>query len=60
MNDAELEKIGDFLMALSNALDNGQTEFTCPLCGGEVKMVRAPGNGHIHAACVRCGIRMCE
>lgn len=32
----------------------------CPLCGGTVKMVRAPGNGHVHAACDRCGTKVCE
>lgn len=60
MDSVEMEKIADFLIALSEAQNKGQREFACPLCGGTVKMVRAPGNGHIHAACDGCGMKVCE
>lgn len=60
VGDKEMERIADFLIALSEAQDEEKKEFSCPICGGKVKMVRAPGNGHIHAACDGCGTKVCE
>lgn len=60
MGKNEIEQIGDLLMALSEAQERGEHQFVCPICGGTVKWDRAEGNGHIHAGCDRCGIRMCE
>lgn len=57
MDSVEMERIADFLLALSEAQDEGKKDLSCPICEG---MARTPGNGHIHAACVRCGIKICE
>lgn len=35
-------------------------EFTCPICGGAAIGARAELNGHIHAACEGCGIRIIQ
>lgn len=35
-------------------------EFTCPICEGKAIGVRAEIDGHIHAACESCGIRIIQ
>ena len=61
MKDREMmEALGDFLAAFSKAEDAGEKEFVCPLCGGKAFWGRSPGNGHIHAGCDGCGMRIME
>ena len=61
MKDREImEAVRDFLEALSKAEDAGEKEFVCPLCGGKASWGRSPGNGHIHAGCDGCGMRIME
>lgn len=59
-NREMMEALGDFLAALSEAQERGEREFTCPLCGGKAFWGRSPGNGHIHAGCDGCGMRIME
>lgn len=61
------EKIFTFLKALcenvpEDKLENrGEVfEFTCPLCGGNVKGMRSEYNGHVHAQCEGCNMKVIE
>ena len=49
-----------FLAALNKAEKENRQEFTCPVCGGDASWTRSPYNGHIHAGCAKCGIRVLE
>ena len=55
MNDAL-----DFLAALNKAEKENRQEFTCPICGGNAFWTRSQYNGHIHAGCTKCRIRVLE
>ena len=63
MNDNEaLQKCFTFLFEASKVIINSDTpyEFTCPLCGGKAVGVKASINGHIHASCDGCGIKIMQ
>ena len=61
MSEKDLHKeIVRFLAALNKAEEEGKKAFTCPICGGEVRMSKAPSNGHIHARCTSCDMTMME
>ena len=49
-----------FLAALNQAVEENQQEFTCPICGGNAHWSRSQINGHIHAGCTECRIRVLE
>lgn len=55
-----LEQLKAFMEAQQQAEQEGQQEFTCPLCGGSAEWGRARGNNHLHCACGGCGFRMME
>lgn len=61
------EKIFTFLKALGENVPEDKPEnrgkvfeFTCPLCGGNVKGVRFEYNGHVHAQCEGCNMKVME
>ena len=51
-----------FILAADKvAVERGKAyEFTCPICGGKAVGARAEINGHIHASCESCGIRIMQ
>lgn len=55
-----INEIKAFMEAQQKAEDEGEHEFTCPLCGGDAKWVRAPRNNHLHCHCGGCGFSMME
>lgn len=55
------EDIGAFVQLIQQDMERGKRyEWECPLCGGIVSGVRAEYNGHLHAGCDRCGVRIME
>ena len=63
MNDDEdLKKTLTFLKAADEvATERCKTyEFTCPNCGGKAIAARTETNGHIHAGCKGCHIKIME
>ena len=57
---ADIDMIIAFMAARQEAEQEGQHEFTCPLCDGEAVWSRVPGNNHLHCGCRGCGFRMME
>lgn len=49
-----------FMKAMDQALNEGKQEYTCPICGGTVRVSVAKYNGHAHAYCDGCGMRLME
>ena len=49
-----------FVAALNTAVQENRQEFTCPICGGDASWTRSQYNGHIHAGCTKCRIRVLE
>lgn len=65
MADAKTEEewmadIFKYLKAEIEAVEKGEQEFTCPLCGGDAFWVRSPYNGHKHSGCRKCGMKVME
>lgn len=66
MGDAQKQQPFDVMNALrfaeaarSTLAGNAKGAFECPLCGGEAKASIAE-NGHLHAHCGHCNIRIAE
>lgn len=55
-----IEKLNAFMKAQQAAEKEDRQDFACPLCGGEARWSRAPGNNHLHCGCKKCGFRMME
>jgi len=36
------------------AIEKGETEFDCPVCGKKARVERSDYNGHIHCFCPSC------
>lgn len=49
-----------FMDAVAEAQKKGNHQFKCPKCGGSAEWHEARTNGHIHAWCNKCGIKMFE
>jgi len=50
-----------FITSVPKKMDRGvKYEWKCPLCSGTVKGARAASNGHLHAGCDGCGMRIME
>ncbi|MEI1256017.1 hypothetical protein V8Q34_14860 [Blautia sp. JLR.GB0024] len=55
------EKDFEFMEKAGKDLKRGKSkEFICPLCGGKAYAARARINGHLHAGCKKCGIRVMQ
>ena len=58
------QKVNDFIIALFrlNIPRGGSGRMDCPACGGKgsISYYRVPYNGHIHAECTGCKIRMMQ
>lgn len=58
MNDILPKEVIDFLKAIPDFEDRG-VEHTAPCpCGGTIHAIRAVYNGHLHAFCDKCEMRM--
>lgn len=57
---ALLEDFKKFFTAQREAETEGNTEFTCPLCGGNAYWGRASSNNHLHTGCRDCRFRSLE
>lgn len=55
MNEFEL-----FIQAVIEAEEKCEHEFCCPVCGGLAEWCRSDYNGHLHAFCHGCNIKMME
>lgn len=62
-----LRELMIFLKALNESVPDDTPEnrgkvieFICPICGGTAKCVRAEYNGHIHAECTKCDIKIMQ
>lgn len=61
ISEEALDRMFKFIEALNEAVKKEQHTFTCPVCGGEVRWIRAKINGHINAVCSgQCGMRLYE
>ena len=52
--------IQKFNTALATAMQLGNEEFNCPLCGGSAWYSRSKYNGHLHAGCKDCNFTLIE
>ena len=54
--DEEMDDIFKYLKAQQEAEEQGEEEFTCPICGGQAFWGRSSINNHLHSRCEKCGI----
>ena len=59
-DDEFMDSIMKYIKAEIEAIEKGEQEFTCPLCGGDAFWVRSPYNGHKHSGCRKCGMKVME
>lgn len=51
----------EFVVEAAKGLNKGESkEFTCPVCGGKAHAERVKLNGHLHANCEKCGLRVMQ
>lgn len=59
--DEELEEMLKFMRAAVKATeDRPFSVFICPICRGAACAEKSPINGHVHASCDCCGMRMTQ
>lgn len=58
--DEYMKDMFTFLKAQQIAEEDGQSEFTCPVCGGKAWWSRSSYNNHLHCRCEKCGLGMIQ
>ena len=61
--DKYIEKYLKFMKAATHACVEIREKvfaFKCPICGKEAHASRSTYNGHMHASCDSCGLRLME
>jgi predicted RNA-binding Zn-ribbon protein involved in translation (DUF1610 family) len=59
-DDEFMDSIMRYIKAEIEAVEKGEQEFICPLCGGDAFWVSSPYNGHKHSGCRKCGMKVME
>jgi len=61
-DDKALEILFKFISIANEVIvDRGKAyNFECPVCGGNAMGIKAETNGHLHAICEGCGIKIMQ
>jgi len=62
IEDKEIEEFLNFMQVANDSCkERGKIyEFECPICKGKAKVSKASVNGHIHARCEKCDMKVIQ